>query len=102
MSSLVFVHILLETLDFAKAIFMTIEKLDIVRFAPRGIDRFYETVIEKVNAYFLNNHISACANTAMWIKSAVMMALYLCPYILIVTGYALLEQAKMLKKLGRE
>ncbi len=67
---------------------MAQEKLDTVRFAPRGIGSFYESAIEKVNAYFRNNHISPYANTAMWIKSGVMMALYFCPYVLMVTGYA--------------
>jgi linoleoyl-CoA desaturase len=67
---------------------MTPEKFDIVRFAPRGTGSFYETVITRVNEYFRSTHISPYANTAMWIKSAVMMALYFSPYILIVTGYA--------------
>jgi linoleoyl-CoA desaturase len=63
-------------------------KLNIVRFAPRGKDSFYEMVIEKVNAYFENNNISPYANTAMWVKTTVMLLLYFVPYSLMVSGAA--------------
>lgn len=65
---------------------MKIEKLDIVRFAPRGKDSFFETVVEKVNQYFESQHISPYANTTMWIKTIVMLLLYFVPYILMVIG----------------
>jgi linoleoyl-CoA desaturase len=63
-------------------------KLDTVRFALRGKNSFIETVTERVNAYFKNNHISPYANTSMWIKTAFMVLLYFVPYFFIITGIA--------------
>ncbi len=62
------------------------EKLDIVRFAPRGENSFMETVTGRVKSYFAANDISPYANTGMWIKTIVMLLLYFVPYVLIVTG----------------
>ena len=67
---------------------MKVKKLDIVRFAPRGKNSFYDTVVSRVNAYFETNNISPYANTGMWVKTAVMLLLYFVPYIFIVTGAA--------------
>jgi linoleoyl-CoA desaturase len=67
---------------------MKIQKLDIVRFAPRGKDSFYEAITDKVATYFEENNISPYANSAMWWKTGIMAALYFVPYVLIVTGYA--------------
>jgi len=61
-------------------------KLHIVRFAPNGKDSFHESVVRKVRAYFESNHISSYANTAMWVKTVIMLLLYFVPYILMVTG----------------
>ncbi|HLG39093.1 MAG TPA: fatty acid desaturase, partial [Chitinophagaceae bacterium] len=66
----------------------TKKKLDIVRFASRGSNSFIKTVTIRVNAYFNQRNISPYANTAMWIKTAVMMLLYFVPYLLMVTGTA--------------
>lgn len=65
---------------------MQVEKLDIVRFAPKGKDSFYDAVVSKVTAYFETNRILPYANTEMWVKTAVMLLLYFVPYILMVTG----------------
>jgi linoleoyl-CoA desaturase len=65
---------------------MKTEKLDIVRFAPKGEDSFYDAVVAKVTEYFESNKISPYANSAMWIKTAVMLLLYFVPYLLIVAG----------------
>jgi linoleoyl-CoA desaturase len=65
---------------------MKAEKMKIVRFAPKGINSFFETVSEKVNNYFITNHISRYANTDMWVKTVVMLLLYFVPYIMMVTG----------------
>ena len=67
---------------------MKVQKLDFVRFAPRGADSFYEAVIAKVAAYFEEHHISHYANTEMWVKTGIMLLLYFVPYVLIVTGFA--------------
>jgi linoleoyl-CoA desaturase len=66
---------------------MKAEKLNIVRFAPKGKDSFYEAVTDKVNSYFEDNHISPYANPAMWVKTIVMLLLYFVPYISMVTGF---------------
>lgn len=65
---------------------MKVKKLDIVRFAPKGKDSFYDAVVERVNAYFELNALSHYANTSMWVKTVFMLSLYFIPYICIVTG----------------
>lgn len=65
---------------------MKIEKLNIVRFASKGKDSFYDAVIDRVNTYFESNNISPFANSEMWLKTVVMLLLYFAPYVLIVTG----------------
>ena len=65
---------------------MNTGKLDIVRFAPKGEDSFYDAVVAKVTAYLESNKISPYANGAMWFKTVVMLLLYFVPYLLMVTG----------------
>jgi len=65
---------------------MKVQKLNIVRFAPKIENGFYETVIANVESYFLKNKISPYANAHMWIKTIVMLLLYFVPYTIMVTG----------------
>jgi linoleoyl-CoA desaturase len=65
---------------------MSTDKLNRVRFAPKGQNSFFDEVRAKVNAYFEENHISPYANTTMWIKTIIMLLLYIVPYLLMVTG----------------
>ena len=65
---------------------MKTEKLNIVRFAPKGENSFYDSVVGKVKVYFDAHGISPYANTEMWVKTIVILLLYLVPYSLIVTG----------------
>lgn len=67
---------------------MNTQKLNIVRFAPKGEDSFYDAVKDKVNAYFKINNLSPYANIEMWVKTVVMLLLYFLPYVLMVTGVA--------------
>jgi len=67
---------------------MKIQKLDIVRFASKGKDSFYDAIISKVNTYFETLNVSPYANTEMWVKTGAMMSLYFIPYVLLVTGFA--------------
>jgi linoleoyl-CoA desaturase len=67
---------------------MEVQKLNIVRFASKGIDSFYDAVTARVKAYLATHHISPYANSEMWVKTAAMLILYFMPYILIVTGIA--------------
>lgn len=62
--------------------------LETLRFAPRQKNGFYETVISKVNNYFETNHITPYANTTMWVKTAIMLSLYILPYIFLVLGFS--------------
>lgn len=67
---------------------MKVEKLNIVRFAPKGKNSFYETVTKRVEEFFERNSLSPYATPGMWIKTIVMLWLYFMPYILIITGFA--------------
>ncbi len=63
-------------------------KLKFVRFAPVIKNGFYETVNANVDSYFLENKISPYANASMWIKTTVMLSLYMVPCVLMITGVA--------------
>ena len=65
---------------------MKVEKLDIVRFAPKGENSFYDAVVAKAKAYFEVHDISPYANTEMWVKTIAILLLYLVPYSMMVTG----------------
>jgi hypothetical protein len=65
---------------------MKVQKLNVVRFAPKGQGSFYDYVVANVKSYFRENKISPYANTEMWVKTAVMLFLYFVPYTLMVTG----------------
>ena len=62
------------------------EKLQIVKFAPKGEQSFYDAVAANVKGYFSANNISPYANREMWLKTFAMLVLYFVPYVLIVTG----------------
>lgn len=64
------------------------KKLKTVKFASQGKGGFYETVIARVQTYFKENKISPYANTAMWVKTVIMLLLYFVPYIFMVLGFA--------------
>lgn len=61
-------------------------KKQIVKFAPRGNDTFYDTVKKKVNEYFATNNISPYSNSKMVVKTIVMVSLYFIPYLVMVSG----------------
>jgi linoleoyl-CoA desaturase len=61
-------------------------KKQIVKFAPKGTDSFYDAVKARVNEYFETNNISPYSNSTMYLKTAVMLSMYFVPYLLIVTG----------------
>lgn len=65
---------------------MKVEKLNYVRFAPKGKDSFYDAVVARVSAFFEANQISPYANKEMWVKTILMLLLYFVPYTLMVTG----------------
>lgn len=63
-------------------------KKQIVKFAPKGTDSFYDAVKAGVNDYFEKNNISTYSNGAMYLKTAAMLSMYFVPYLVIVTGLA--------------
>ncbi len=65
-----------------------IKKLDIVRFASKNGDGFYESLKKKVDAYFTENHIDKHGNAAMYTKTVAMILMYLIPYAVMVSGVA--------------
>ncbi len=60
----------------------------LVKFAPKGEQKFYDALKVRVDEYFRSQGISPQANHQMRIKSVVMISLYFIPYIFIVTGLA--------------
>ncbi len=60
--------------------------LQLVKFAPKSPDGFYDNVKARVNEYFSTTSISKQGNTGMYIKTAAMLSMYFIPYIFIVTG----------------
>lgn len=63
-------------------------KKPLVKFAPKGENGFYDTVKLRVENYFETNSVSKYANSAMKVKTVVMMAIYFVPYLLMVSGIA--------------
>lgn len=58
----------------------------LVKFAPRGEQKFYDALKSKVDHYFSTRGIRPQANRQMQVKSLVMVALYFIPYGIIVSG----------------
>ncbi len=65
-----------------------VKKLEIVRFAPKDKEGFYDTLKKKVDAYFTDNGINPHGNSSMYIKTFAMVLMYLVPYGLMVSGVA--------------
>jgi len=63
-----------------------ISKKQIVKFAPKGADSFYDAIKHRVEEYFQRENINTHANRKMRIKTIAMMSMYFVPYLCIVTG----------------
>jgi len=61
-------------------------KKQIVKFAPKGADSFYDAIKHRVEEYFQRENINTHANRKMRIKTAVMISLYFVPYLCMATG----------------
>jgi linoleoyl-CoA desaturase len=59
-----------------------------VKFAHKEADGFFDVLKGRVNEYFQTNHISKQANSAMRIKTTVMLVLYFVPFLVMVSGMA--------------
>ena len=58
-----------------------------IKFINTDKTRFFITLKERVDQYFIDNKISPHANFAMVFKTIVMLSLYFVPYILIMTQH---------------
>jgi len=65
-----------------------VNKLNIVRFAPRNGEGFYDTVKKNIDKYFSDNKISPYSNSTMKLKTIAMVSMFFVPYIFIVSGLA--------------
>jgi linoleoyl-CoA desaturase len=58
----------------------------LIKFAAKESAGFYDTVKERVRLYFETTGLSPNADREMYIKSGVMLALYIVPYLFILGG----------------
>jgi linoleoyl-CoA desaturase len=61
-------------------------KKEKIRFSPQKNPEFSRELREKVEAYFTENKISKFGNYHIALKSALMLAMYAVPYLLMLTG----------------
>lgn len=63
-------------------------KIEIVKFAPRNGEGFYDTLKKNIDDFFKTNDIPVHgAGKIMW-KTVVMLSMFFVPYVFIVTGMA--------------
>lgn len=58
----------------------------LIKFAAKEPAGFYDTIKERVRLYFETTQLSPNADREMYIKSGVMLALYIVPYLFIIGG----------------
>jgi linoleoyl-CoA desaturase len=63
-----------------------VSTLNIVRFAPKNGEGFYDTLKKNIDAFFKENNITPYGNRALRWKTVAMLALFFTPWLLIVTG----------------
>ena len=61
-------------------------KLNIVRFAPKNGEGFYDTLKKNIDTFFTENKVSMSGNRALWLKTVAMLALFFVPMTLIIVG----------------
>lgn len=57
-----------------------------IKFSPKNNPEFIRELRSKVNDYFDQRHLSKYGNAGMFVKVMLMSALYIVPYLLMVTG----------------
>lgn len=60
-------------------------QINSIKFSGNHNEEFYKVLRKRVNAYFKTNNISRYANGKMVIKTIFMIALYVVPYVLLLT-----------------
>ena len=61
-------------------------KLNIVRFAPKNGEGFYDTLKKNIDEFFKENNLAPTGNRSLRWKTVAMLSLFFVPYILIITG----------------
>ena len=64
------------------------QKLSLVKFAPKNKAGFFDTLKERIDAYFKEHKIEMHGNTSMKWKTVAMVSIYILPFIYIVSGFA--------------
>jgi linoleoyl-CoA desaturase len=64
----------------------SVEKLNLVKFAPRNGVGFFDTLKERIDQYFVSNNLEMHGNTTMKLKSIAIVSMYLIPYAFMVSG----------------
>ncbi len=57
-----------------------------IKFLPQVHPEFINELRQSVDTYFKTNHLSKNGNSSLYIKSIVVLSLYLLPYLLMITG----------------
>lgn len=63
-------------------------KLEIVRFAPKNGEGFFDTLKKEIDNFFKEKNIAPTGNPKLWWKTVAMCSLFFVPITLIITGVA--------------
>lgn len=63
-------------------------KVNIVRFAPRNGEGFYDTLKKEIDEFFRTNNLSPSGNAELRWKTVAMVSLFFAPYVVIISGLA--------------
>ena len=66
-------------------------KVDIVRFAPKNGEGFYDTLKKNIDDFFKQNNLSVDGSSKIIWKTVAMLSLFFVPGILIITGVGALH-----------
>ena len=66
-------------------------KIDIVRFAPKNGEGFYDTLKKRIDAFFKENNLPEHGSTTIIWKTVAMVSLFFIPNVLIITGVGALS-----------
>ena len=66
----------------------SLSKIDIVRFAPKGSEGFYDTLKKNIDEFFAQNNVPVHGSSRIMWKTVTMLAMFFVPSILIITGVA--------------
>lgn len=68
-------------------------KLDIVRFAPKGAEGFYDALKKNIDEFFTKNNVPVHGSSRIIWKTVTMVLLFFVPNVLIITGVGAMHPA---------